>query len=595
MGAFSVNAQELSLATAQNARPIDNSFSTLAEGIIGASDTLMRKKAAEDKSAQLALVNSTKDEAAIDALSIEDSRQREAEYYNQMIRDAEASGDQKRITAAMEQSRRYSVQFAQASRAIMLKKLAHYKELGLANEYLSSFNEISGKKTADLGSVISPESEEVRRQEKMYEQAQDILRAGGYVPTGDRSLDTSRFVKLQSELKEAQDLARSVQNDKNRAIQYWKGNAEKVSVTFGQFHKNLLDKVKTGDKETRQMAYDALLRTADFGSAIRDAVNVGMLDKKTGDALISTNTLLGGSIAESYTQSFNVYKDVADTFLKGGASSVQQEADMKMMQNQGQMALFEIAKRTYGDSEVALAATRLSSISPEAANSLYASFKSFQDKSVIQNIEAAQATANVLKAVKREKPALSVKDEGMVEAVTKSITLSTQSTDVAEKISALKAVDSEFWTLIPEGQAKSSLQANVDLLATSVKDQVTTLLGGEELMNYYSIRMDDAGNVRLVPRTGAPKLDPTVKVKLEGTKMINAIINAYSVTHSITPEEAATEVFQTPVQRESVKSEPIQDKTSSLDLSGLDESDVLDIQSYILELKAKQKRSAMVS
>ena len=76
------------------------------------------------------------------------------------------------------------------------------------------------------------------------------------------------------------------------------------------------------------------------------------------------------------------------------------------------------------------------------------------------------------------------------------------------------------------------------------------------------------------------------KAQFEGSSPVDIATDLFS------EKPAAPETPATPSNRGKM---PQQDKTSMLDLEGLDQADVMDIQSYILELKAKQSRSSMVS
>ena len=154
----------------------------------------------------------------------------------------------------------------------------------------------------------------------------------------------------------------------------------------------------------------------------------------------------------------------------------------------------------------------------------------------------------------------------------------------------------------------TNLEAQIKNLKTQADTSLETapVFEGKKWSDLYDFSAGAGGEIVIKPAKG---LSPDQLASINATIskggnmwVMKRLIESKAQFEGSSPVDIATDLFsekpaapETPATPSNRGKMPQQDKTSVLDLEGLDQADVMDIQSYILELKAKQSRSSMVS
>lgn len=600
MGFLQQNAGDVGFTAAQGVVPNSaDALSTLGAAASNAISTFGRIKQEKEASKADAELSAMKDEAAIDSVSVESTVEREKAQADVEIAEARASSDPSKLAKVLSQVEDRRKRTILAHNTALTKRLEFYRQKGLAAEYLAAYNGFTGKKTTELDQVADATSKFQQQQEEILKANQASLRDAGYVVTGDPSTDMANMAKLQSVQKPAVDAAREVGLSKNKAVLWDANHGATTRSMMSSFIANGYRQVtQQKTPEDRQRAYEAFVESfSDFDSALQMAVQQGKIKREDYDAFIRNDSLLDGQLSTHYSKAFERYQQNALEYAKKGFISAEKDAEAKIITNANTIATSQWLESAYPRQGAVI--QELISKTPTIGAEMLAALTEVQNGSATQNIKAVKQASDLITSMEKKAGGkFSDAAKASIKGMVRSINLAANNSDASVQADALSSITPELWNLIPEGPERRALVNTVNETMTNIK---LTIEGELEkagvdgkFTDYVDVTVTPGGNLVLMPRKGADLKDATLVSKLTNPSIINNAVKAYSVIYGVDLKEAVR-LFENGEAKPTEKPAK-EDKTSGLDLSGLDETDVMDIQSYILELKAKQQRSStMVS
>ena len=561
------------------------------------ADMSAKDNAAKAKAEADAAQNGARNLAVQDAV---DFQAQYDEYRNTVDKDIEAaraSGDQAKLAIAISQGKSGLASLHTAYRGLQQKRVASLVEQGLADEYFKTYNEVTGTKlnAAGVNDIVGT-PQEIAAHQEYVKVARDVLTKSGWTVTGDDATDTAAFTKYQAINKEALDAARAATKSRDDATLYVGKHGSNLQMQFSNYLSQGFSSISAPGKslQQRQAEYEQFKTLGTLEAGVSDAIAKGVMDRNTAYDLLKADTLSGGLISKRYEASFKAMNDAAQEFVTKGVISADNKFKMEQMQSEVAIHQRDFFTSLYGGRELGDTILATSKTDPSVAVQIKSAFEAMLNGGVTNNVEAMKRVSSVLDSLSKKGIYPDQESKAKLEAFIRSIDAATKSSATASD--ALGTITKGMWNSLPDSYAKTSLVSSVD----QIKDKIKTDIKNEfeanglsgDLTDYFGVNIDAQGSVRLVPRKGAEPVPKATADKIQSTRAIGNLIRAYSTVHGMSEQDAATEIFQTQV----VQEQPAQqDKTSMLDLTGLDQADVMDIQSYILELKAKQSRSAMVS
>ncbi len=602
MGYFQQDTQELGLSTPSGVMPNNaDAYRTLGDAVSMGVSSFSKIQQDKQQAQAQADMSEMADRAAIDAVSAEDAVERERSLSEEELRVARASGDSERLQLALEQAGSRQRTTISALNRAMLGRLDYWKQKGMAAQYLKAYSDFTGKKTADFDQIGDTTTEVQKQQAKMQEDMRNVLRDNGVVPTGDPTIDTNAFTNIQARNKKVIDSAKEVGYNQTEATKWDASQGSAFRAMTGGFLSSTMRQIMSiQDPEQRQAAADSTMRTmGTFQSALVSARDQGLLGKtprenqQVYEAILRNDAYLNQKNEKFYQEQFTVFSEMLKEQVTKGLVNADLQARANALTNESKIATFDWLENAYPNQGKVL--MDLVAKSPQIAAEIMAAINATREGEPTTNIKAAQQASELLTQMRKQTGVNPTKSfEKQLKGLTSSISFAAQSSIPDKVATALNSITPELWEMLPQSAERTNLVTSVDNIIRNASNQMNKILEDAgldgKLSDYVTVRVLTDGGVILQPRTGAKLLPREVQDALSKPSIIAPAIKAYSIIHGVDPKEASK------VLDIQVETKPKEDKVgSALDLTGLDEADVMDIQSYILELRAKQSRSSMVS
>lgn len=564
---FQVNANDVGRTDASGVMPNSaGAFQTFGSGASGLIGTVAEAKREKNASAAEAEQREMEDASAIDAVSLEDSVERERALSQEEIAAARATGDQQKIQRALEQAGSRQRATVMAHNRALLARLEYYQQKGMAAAYLRSYTKFTGKDTAALDQAADTTSEAYKEQAEILKRRQVALETAGRVVTGDPTRDTASYMELAALQQEAVDAQREVGVSQNKATLYDAEHGATLKSIMGSFlAEAYYDITQTQDPEQRQQKYEAFkANLADFNSAVNYATSLNKITKSQQASLYNVDSLLSGTYSKYYQTQVETYDKAISEFVTKGLVSADTKAKAERVTNTSQIAVSEWIEKAYPG--LGPVVDQLTLRNPQVGNEILAAINKVKQGNPTDNIKAVQQLEKLLSdAKKKSGSGVSKQFEKDLQGMMNSIRMALNSSDNGNTATALNTITKDLWEMLPQGRERSQIVTDVENLVGTVKTSINDILQKHgldgKLTDYVSLYVTTDGNVVLQPRKGAEFIPPAAQQEIMKPSLIGPAIKAYSIIHGVDLKEAG-KIFEQTKEVEAKK----EDKTSSLNL-----------------------------